>query len=90
MRREKIIFTSTLYIEGIIAKAGLQDGKISRIPMDVGYINLERKNCNLLDNNIKYREIIGCLLFLCVHTRPDISAVVSILSQRVSNPAEKD
>ena len=78
------------YIDKIIMKSGLQDAKTSRIPMDIGYINIDRNKCTFLESNDIYRQLIGCLLFLCVNTRPDIAAVVSILSQRVSNPTKED
>lgn len=78
------------YIDSIVSRAGLKDSKISKIPIDVGYINMDRKNCTIMENNDKYQELIGCLIYLSVNSRPDISAAVSILSQHVSQPTEQD
>lgn len=58
--------------------------------MDVGYINLHRDEMKLLENNTLYHELIGCLLYISINTRPDIAAVVSILSRHVSRPTESD
>jgi Reverse transcriptase (RNA-dependent DNA polymerase) len=75
------------YIEKIINEAGLCDAKESSFPMDVGYYKLDGE---LLNNNDEYRKLIGMLLFVATHTRPDIAASVSILSQKVSNPRNTD
>lgn len=76
------------YINKIIADCGLTDAKVSKIPLDVGYEKLECDKM-LEDNNI-YQKMIGQLLYVSINTRPDISASVSILSQRVSNPRQAD
>lgn len=72
------------YIEKILNETGLSDAKISQYPLDTGYFKIE--NSDFLDSNEEYRKIIGMLLYLTSHTRPDISAAVSILSQRVTRP----
>lgn len=79
--------SQTKYIDKIIQTAGLQDAKASKFPMDTGYYKLEGDELN---SNEKYRQLIGSLLYLSTNTRPDISAAVSILSQRVINPRTTD
>lgn len=37
-----------------------------------------------------YQKYIGCLLYIAVNSRPDISASISILARRVSNPTQYD
>jgi hypothetical protein len=59
------------YIDKIVEAANLEEGKTSKFPMDVGYYKLEGE---LLDTNEYFRKLIGMLLFLATHTRPDISA----------------
>ena len=39
----------------------------------------------IADPNIPYREAIGCLMYLAVCTRPDLSFTVSLLSRYASN-----
>lgn len=41
-------------------------------------------------SNDRYQQLIGCLLYASVNTRPDISASVSILAQKVAEPTEED
>ena len=44
----------------------------------------------MLDSNNDYRKLIGMLLYISTNTRPDISAAVGILAQRVSKPRKLD
>ena len=41
---------------------------------------------NYLSSNDEYRTVIGMLLYASCNSRPDISATVNILSQRISQP----
>lgn len=63
----------------------LKKENFSKYPLDVGYYKLEGRK---LLNNEKYRKLKGMLLYLSISTRPDISASVSILSQRVIDPRD--
>lgn len=78
----------SVYIKKIIEESGMKDAKSSLIPLDTGYykINDEAK----MENNSNYRKVIGQLLYVSVNSRPDISASVSILSRKVSNPTKGD
>lgn len=60
--------------------------------MSTGYYNLVGADYDekLLENNEEYRRIIGMVLYLSVNSRPDISASISILSQKVSKSREID
>ena len=76
------------YIDKIVEDCGLSDGKASKYPLDTGYDKLA---CDeLLSNSKIYQKIIGQLLYLSTNTRPDISASVSILSQRMCKPRKID
>lgn len=76
------------YIDKIVEEADLTNAKISKYPLDPGYFKLDP--APLLPNNDQYRKLIGMLLYLTVNSRPDISASVSILSQKVSKPTVTD
>jgi hypothetical protein len=76
------------YIKKIFESSQLSNAKISKYPLDTGYFNTEDQDY-LKDNN-EYRSLIGMLLYLATHTRPDISASVAILSQKVSKPTNTD
>jgi Reverse transcriptase (RNA-dependent DNA polymerase) len=81
------MISQTKYINAIIEAAGLKDAKDSKFPMDTGYYKLDGK---FLSDNELYRKLVGMLLYLATNTRPDISASVSILSQRVTKPRDVD
>lgn len=76
------------YIEKIAAELSLLDAKPSKFPLDPGYYKITDEN--FLNNNTEYRKIIGMLLYAAVNTRPDISASVNILAQRMEKPREVD
>jgi hypothetical protein len=76
------------YIEQIAKEFQLSDAKRAKYPLDPGYHQL--KDERFLDSNALYRRLIGKLLYVSTHTRPDISASVGILAKRVSNPRQLD
>lgn len=41
-------------------------------------------------NGDEYQKLIGALLYIATHTRPDIAASVSILSLKVKQSTETD
>lgn len=81
------IISQPQHIERIIREAGQMDAKPSKYPIDTGYYKLDGKE---LPDNFQYRKLIGMLLYVATHTRPDITASVGILSQRVSKPRDVD
>lgn len=85
---ENFELNQSTYIMKIASDFGLKDAKSAKTPMDIGYGKSE--SSQPLENNTKYRQLIGRLLYLSVNTRPDISASVSILAQKVSHPSDED
>lgn len=85
---ENFELNQSAYIMKIVSDSGLQDAKTAKTPMDVGYG--ESDSSSPLEGNTKYRSLIGRLLYLSVNSRPDISASVSILAQKVSKPTIED
>ena len=75
------------YINKIVVEAGLVDAKISKVPLDPGYEKLKSSE-HIPDH--EYRKLIGMLLYVSVNSRPDVTASVSILSQRMSSPTKVD
>lgn len=84
----KFAISQTIYIEKVAKEFQLENSKGSKYPIDPCYHELEDKN--FLDSNTEYRKIIGMLLYISTNTRPDISASVGILAQRVSKPRKLD
>ena len=81
--------SQTNYINKIASEFGLTDSKGSKFPLDPNYHKLEDENILYIKEK-NYRKLIGMLLYLSTNTRPDISASVGILAQRVSKPRELD
>jgi hypothetical protein len=73
------------YVEKILSRFGLIDGKSSPTPYDPSVIL--RKNKNEPTDQLRYSQIIGSLMYLASMTRPDISFAVSKLSRFMSNPS---
>lgn len=73
------------YINQIVKEFGLEDAKISKIPLESGYEKLQNENQVYLPSNQKYQQLIGALLYVSLNTRPDIAASVAILARKVSN-----
>lgn len=90
-RDDKGIFylSQPKYIKRIIDSVGLHEAKISSYPLDPGYENIENSE-DVMEDSTKYQKLIGELLYVAVHSRPDIAATVSILSQRIKCAKDLD
>lgn len=77
-----IVMNQRTYITEILERFGMKDCNSLTIPLDVG-TKLMKCDSWSEDDGEKppYRELIGCLLYLSVATRPDIAHAASSLSQ---------
>jgi hypothetical protein len=57
--------------------------------LDTGYLKIARDG-KPMHNGEKFQKLIGAVLYVATHTRPDIAASVSILSQKIKQPTETD
>lgn len=57
--------------------------------MDTGYFKI-RKNSDPLPDNAEYQRLIGSLLYVATHSRPDMAAFVGVLSHKISSPTSID
>lgn len=83
-----IIITQNKYIEGLISKLGLSNCRTSIIPCDPN-IDLSTPGDEEADAEFEYRSIVGSLMYLATHTRPDIFVATSMLARHVENPSKK-
>ena len=79
------------YIEQIVSRFGLTEARVSNTPMEVGTdlsFDSPHVSASALTSVEKttYREMIGCLMYTAVMTRPDIVFAVSNLSQYLDAP----
>ena len=73
-------------MEKVLSHFGYSDYKPVSTPYDASLIL--RKNKRIMQDQLRYSQIIGSLMYLASATRPDISFVVSKLSRFVSNPGD--
>lgn len=66
------------YIESLAKKYQIENSKLYNTPMES---NLKLEQANVVSNDVKYRNIIGALLYISSGTRPDISFSVNYLSR---------
>ena len=76
--RSKLTLSQTKYIESLAAKYNLENAKLFDTPMET---NLKLDQASEIDETIKYRNLIGELLYISSGTRPDISYSVNYLSR---------
>lgn len=80
--RKSLFICQDRYVRRVLERFGMQSANGSSTPMD--------QNLDLQQNSesckMPYREAIGCLLYLSVGTRPDISFAVARLAKYVEHP----
>ncbi|GJW90409.1 ribonuclease H-like domain, reverse transcriptase, RNA-dependent DNA polymerase [Tanacetum coccineum] len=82
-----ISIKQTAYANKILKEAGMLESNETVIPMDPG-TRLTKNTEGTLVNSTEYRSLIGCLRYL-LHTRPDLSYSVGLLSRFMQEPKEQ-
>nr|GEV60709.1 ribonuclease H-like domain, reverse transcriptase, RNA-dependent DNA polymerase [Tanacetum cinerariifolium] len=83
----EISIKQSAYANKILKETGMLDSNETLIPMDPG-TRLTKTTKGALVNPTEYRSIIGCLRYL-LHTRPDLSYSVGLLSRFMQEPREQ-
>lgn len=76
--RNKIKIDQKQYILNLLEKFNLTDAKTVSTPMEKG---LQLKPNPHMKEDVKFQNLIGSLMYLTVHTRPDIAFSIHYLSQ---------
>lgn len=76
-----LMFDQSDYIEKLLERFGMTHCKSVSTPMVVNKLEEATDNDTLSDGKYPYRELIGCLMYLSVCSRPDITYALSHLSQ---------
>ena len=91
--RQLIYISQTAYIEQMGLKFQVAADSITRTPLEQNfYVEVEEELAAMTDADktfvatFPYRQIVGCLLFVTVCTRFDISYAISYLSRYLNNP----
>nr|GEU31468.1 zinc finger, CCHC-type [Tanacetum cinerariifolium] len=82
-----ISIRQSAYANKILKEAGMLDCNETLIPMDLG-TRLTKVTERTMVNSTEYRSLIGCLKYL-LHTRPDLSYSIGLLSRFMQEPREQ-
>ncbi|GJZ67971.1 ribonuclease H-like domain, reverse transcriptase, RNA-dependent DNA polymerase [Tanacetum coccineum] len=82
-----ISIKQSAYARKILKEAGMLESNETLIPMDPG-TRLTKTTEGTMVNSTDYRSLIGCLRYL-LHTRPDLSYSVGLLSRFMQEPKEQ-
>jgi hypothetical protein len=80
-----ISLSQSHYIEKVLKKFNCENGSNSASPMDSNVKLMP--NTGLPISQLKYSQVIGCLMYAMTSTRPDIAFAVGKLSRYTSNPS---
>ncbi|KAJ9537718.1 hypothetical protein OSB04_030451 [Centaurea solstitialis] len=83
----EISIKQTGYANKILSDTGMLDCNDAKIPMEPG-LKLTKVTEERPVDTTEYRSIIGCLRYL-LHTRPDLSYSVGLLSRFMQEPQEQ-
>lgn len=83
---EGITLCQNRYALRILEEAGMEHCNSVQIPMDAG-LKLSKSEAERDIDATAYRKIIGCFRYL-LHTRPDLSYCIGVLSRYMANPKE--
>lgn len=76
------------YIQKVLRRTRLDQAKPSTFPMDPGYEKLSVDSQEIKSDH--YTRLIGALLLISVHSRPDISALIALLAQHIKQTKQVD
>lgn len=77
------------YVESVLNRFGMTNCKTVSTPLECGTTFHKRtEEEEEFDKNL-YQQAVGCLTYISMVTRPDISAAVSILSSYMSDPSKE-
>nr|GFD38543.1 ribonuclease H-like domain, reverse transcriptase, RNA-dependent DNA polymerase [Tanacetum cinerariifolium] len=79
-----ISIKQSAYARKILKEAGILESNETIIPMDPR-TRLTKTAEGTMVNSIEYKSLIGCLRYL-LHTRPDLSYSVGLLSRFMQEP----
>ena len=84
---QQIVITQKRYIERILNEFEMENCKVVITPMDSKLKLRDIKDVSDEEVvNMPYRKLVGSLLYLATHTRPDISEAVGNLSRNLEKP----
>lgn len=83
----QVTMSQERYVNKILSRFGMQDCRVRETPCESKLEYTE--NAEKMEEPRMYREAVGSLIYLATCTRPDLSFVVSKLSQHFAEPSEE-
>ena len=92
-KKDNLALTQSLYIKKVLKAYGMLDSKMVSTPIPAHYkLNFEKGllSQDEMDymNKVPYSNIVGCLMYAMVATRPDIAYGVGVVSRFMSCPSK--
>lgn len=87
MEKRVMRISQRRYLEGLLNRFNMSDCKPTKVPMECR-LKLEKGDESKRTSK-PYRELIGCLTYVTLTTRPDLCASVNYYSQFQSCPTEE-
>lgn len=81
-KNKRLMLHQKTYIQSVLNKFNMMDCKSVSTPCEVG---LKLEKSDQMSSKYPYRELIGCLIYLVICTRPDLAFAVSYFSQFQNN-----
>lgn len=85
LERGTIELSQQSYVDKILDTFGMKDCRAASTPMDLNCKWVRSEKCT----DKPFKELLGCLQYLTLMSRPDITIAVSILSQFQSMPGDE-
>ncbi|GAB1869619.1 Gag-pol polyprotein [Camponotus japonicus] len=87
-----MFLSQSAYMKNLLSRFKVDECKAAKTPMEVNpwkeQDNLNKENLECIIEKKPYRELIGCLMYLMLTTRPDLSASVNYFSRFQSNATD--
>lgn len=86
--KSSITLSQKQYMLSVLKKFDMTQCKPRSNPCELG--DETYSSVVLFDDVSKYRKVVGSLIYMMLCTRPDLSYIITKLSQKLSNPTEGD
>ncbi|KAK9753550.1 Reverse transcriptase (RNA-dependent DNA polymerase) [Popillia japonica] len=80
IRSDGIFLSQRVYIQNLLKRFGMENCDPIRTPFEKGQAQVKHDEDAVIEEK-PYRELVGCLSYLTLNTRPDICAAVNYYSR---------
>ena len=80
-----VLLSQETYVNNVLERFRMADCHSVSTPLELG--TKWTSDAAVTESNFPYQELVGCLMYLAVSTRPDIAYVTNRLARYVSSPS---